>query len=417
MTIKGLTPGSFDADAMKDVQRPFELSEYKSRLNQIRDNMTKKNIQLLYVTTPEAVCYIHGYYACWYKANGPMRYPQFYGTAIHVDHDRFIHFDNPTEMPQLARTSISTDNRFFSTREGKPTLEFIMNELDKEGWLKGKVGLEFWSYIPNRAVSDMMEQAFRENGCEVVDASAIMREVRCVKSAKEIEYIEEGVRIADIGHQTIMEKLRPGMTELEINGEAIRAMLAAGGECPAMILLINSLPVVNGIAPWLGHDMATRKKIEKGELLFADLCGVVNRYHGNVCRGYYIGDNPPENMVDRYKKAGGVFDVIREKTKAGMTVREFSRILKKYYEEVGLWNLDGWALGYELGLSLPPDWVGEFFFSLHDQDEKYLDRVFEEGMVTNFESFYNTALVDTLVYEKERTRTLSKIPNELIVIE
>jgi hypothetical protein len=122
-------------------------------------------------------------------------------------------------------------------------------------------------------------------------------------------------------------------------------------------------------------------------------------------------------MVDRYKKAGGAFDVIREKIKAGMTVREFSRILKKYYEEVGLWNLDGWALGYELGLSLPPDWVGEFFFSLHDQDEKYLDRVFEEGMVTNFESFYNTALVDTLVYEKERTRTLSKIPNELIVIE
>jgi Xaa-Pro aminopeptidase len=115
----------------------------------------------------------------------------------------------------------------------------------------------------------MMEQAFRENGCEVVDASAIMREVRCVKSAKEIEYIEEGVRIADIGHQAIMEKLRPGMTELEINGEAIRAMLAAGGECPAMILLINSLPVVNGIAPWLGHDMATRKKIKKGELLSA----------------------------------------------------------------------------------------------------------------------------------------------------
>ena len=415
MNDKGMTMGFFDQASMGDIQYPFDITEYQSRLDRIRKRMAKDNIDLLYVTTPEAVCYIHGFYASWYKANSPMRYPQLYGTAVHVDHDRFIHFDSPAELPQLARTSISNDNRYYPSRDGKQNLEFIIKELRQEGWLKGRVGLEFWSYVPNRAISEMMEKAFRKEGCEVVDGSKIMREVRRIKSSREIEYIEEGVKIADIGHKTIMETLRPGMSELEIHGEAMRNMLAAGGEFPALITLVKSTPVINGVAMGLGHDMATRKKIRKGELLFADFCGVFNRYHGNVCRGYYVGDDPPSYLVDCYKKCGGVYEVIRNDIKTGMTVGEVIKILREYYMSTDLWKIEGWALGYELGLSLPPDWVGDFYFCL--TDENYLDRVFEDGMVTNFESFFNAALIDTIVYKKEGLRTLSKIPAELITIE
>ena len=64
-----------------------------------------------------------------------------------------------------------------------------------------------------------------------------------------------------------------------------------------------------------------------------------------------------------------------------------------------------------LGLSLPPDWVGDFYF--HVRDEQGLDRVFEENMVTNFESMFNTWLVDTCVYGPDATRILSKTPLEL----
>ena len=95
-----------------------------------------------------------------------------------------------------------------------------------------------------------------------------------------------------------------------------------------------------------------------------------------------------------------------------MTVAEVNSRLRQYYEEVGLWGQPGWALGYELGLSLPPDWVGEFYF--HLADDKYLDRVFEENMVTNFESLFNTWLIDTCVYERDGTRVLSQTPLEII---
>jgi hypothetical protein len=43
--------------------------------------------------------------------------------------------------------------------------------------------------------------------------------------------------------------------------------------------------------------------------------------------------------------------------------------------------------------------------------------VFEENMVTNFESLFNTWLIDTLVYQRDGTRLLSKLPLELFAVD
>ena len=409
----GLAPGAFEPLSEGVQELAFDRPEYLSRIRRVRALMADQKIDLLYVTTPDHICYLHGFFASWYKANSPMRYPQLYGTAVHVDRDEFIHFDNPTELPVLTKTSISTDNRFFSTREAAPNLAFIVRELKAKGWLKGTLAMEHWSYVPNRAVSMMLEAAFLAEGCRVVDGSTILRRARRVKSPAEIACIEKAVAFADIGHAAVRKNLRAGITELELFGEVIRAMMAAGSEFPALIPIFNATPVRDGRPVSAGHAMAGRKVIQPGEVLAADLCGVYNRYHGNVMRGFYLGE-PPKEMVELHRRAAGVFDVISGEVKAGMTVREVNAVLRRYYESVGLWEAPGWALGYELGLSLPPDWVGDFYF--HFRDDKYLDRVFEENMVTNFESLFNTWLIDTCVYGKTGTRFLSKIPPEVIAV-
>ncbi|MEQ9490199.1 MAG: Xaa-Pro peptidase family protein [Alphaproteobacteria bacterium] len=407
----GLAPGVFEPLPDEDKAIAFEPEEYKRRLTRVREEMAARKIDMMFVTAPDHVCYLHGFLASWYKAHSPMRYPQMYGTAVHVDHDRLIHFDNPSELPVLAKSSVCEDIRFLPSREAAPNLAFIVDQLAKEKWLNGTVAMEKWSYVPNPAISAMFEGAFLSQGCRVVDGSEIIRKVRLVKSDAEIACIEKAVEICDIGHRKLKDTIQPGITELELFGEVTNAMMAAGGEFPALIPIFNALPVRDGRAVSSGHAMAGRKVIKAGEVLKADLSGVYNRYHGNVLRGYFVGD-PPDEMVKRHKLAAGVFDVIRTDIKAGMTVAEVNTRLKQYYEDVGLWGQPGWALGYELGLSLPPDWVGEFYFNV--ADEKYLDRVFHENMVTNFESLFNTWLIDTCVYEKDGTRILSTTPLEII---
>ena len=121
MTDLGLTPGSTNVEALGEAQLAFSEEEYRGRIAKLRQMMSEADVDLLWITTPEAVCWAHGYFASWYKANAPMRYPQCYGTAIHVDSDSFIFFDNPTEIGITAMTSVSTDNRWLPSREAAPT--------------------------------------------------------------------------------------------------------------------------------------------------------------------------------------------------------------------------------------------------------------------------------------------------------
>ncbi len=415
MTSVGLVPGHFDATKMEAIEHPFTQDEYQARLDRLLGMAREQGLDLLWITSPEGVAWTHGFFASWYKGQGPMGYPQCYGTAVYVESGRYIHFDNPTEEPVLARTSVSKDNRYTPDREAEPNIRFIMDELNAEGWLGGTVGMEFWSYVPNRAISTMFEGAFLMHGCRPVDMSEMIRTARRQKSAQEIAYTEKAMACCDIGHKAIMEHLKPGITELELFGKVIAAMTKAGGEFSALIPIFNTSPMDGEIPMSNGHTMASRKVIQAGEILCADLCGVYNRYHANALRGYFVGDNPPESLVEQYRKSAVVFEVIASEVKAGMTVGEVNRLLRAYYEKVGIWTeTDGWGLGYELGWSLPPDWVGDFYF--HLGDDKYLDRVFVENMVTNFESLFNTHLIDTLVYEKNGTRILSKTPLELIVV-
>lgn len=414
---KGMTPGRFDRSRLGAQELAFPRSEYEARGEKLKKLLQRERIDLLWMTTPEAIAWLHGYVVSWYKANAPMRYPQLYGTAVPANADGMVHFDNPSEEAILARNSVVPDTRFFASREPDEVLPFIVNELKAKGWLRPgtRIGLEAWSYLPNHAIQQMLEHAFRNAGAEIVDASAVVREARRVKSPAELEKIREAVAICDIGHATVTKEMRPGMTELELFGLVTAAMMKAGGGFPALIPIFNASPVIDGEPQMLGHAMAGRHVLKEGEILEGDLCGVVDRYHGNLLRGHYLGE-PPKKFADKYALAAGAFDVIRSECRAGQTQREVAATLTRYYKECGLWDTPGWALGYELGLSLPPDWVGDFYFNLRDTKPEYVDRVFEPGMVTNFESLYGTALIDTLIWHEKGVEILGKTPLALLSV-
>ena len=77
-----------------------------------------------------------------------------------------------------------------------------------------------------------------------------------------------------------------------------------------------------------------------------------------------------------------------------------------------MWDRRGWLGGYEFGVAFAPDWVVEWMFSVDDLDS---DDVFEEGLVTNYESVVGLVLIDTFVIGPEGAQALSGIPREVLV--
>lgn len=264
---------------------PFSVDEFQQRLRRIRERMAQDSIDCLFLTSPESMYYVSGYRCMWYQAQSAKVWPATSGVAVHVDHPRFILFDTEREAA-LARTfTVSEDTRVFPRSSLRDGSQFIVDELAAEGWLNGSVGLEYWSYRPNRAISERFERRFRDAGVRVVDGSNVLREVRWVKSPAERQCLREAARIADVGLGAVRDALRPGATELEVFGAAVQAMAAAGGENPAM-----TMPVLSGGKANCAHALATRRIMQPNEIVLVDVCGVYQRYHINMARTYSLGE-------------------------------------------------------------------------------------------------------------------------------
>ncbi|MCP4768793.1 MAG: aminopeptidase P family protein [Gammaproteobacteria bacterium] len=393
----------------------FSIAEYKSRLREIRRQMAARNIDLLWLMAPESLYYVSGYACEWYQAQSPKQWPATSGIALHVDHDRFILFDTPSEQVMCRFVTCADDIRSFPIDNRRDGISFIIDELKAEGWLNGTVGMELYSYRPNPAISARFRVAFEEQGSTVTDGSDVLREVRWIKSPQEIAYLEQAARITDIGIEAARKTIRAGVTELDVYGEIINAMAKAGGENPGI-----TLPVLSGLKANTGHSLASRKVIMAGEQVNIDVSGVYWRYHANAARSFYVGE-PPRDVLEYHDKSSGVFEVIADLLKPGLRVAELVSAARQYYDEVGIWSDAGWVGGYELGIGFPPDWVGNFVYEMSHTDS---DKVFEPGSCVNFESqFFSprmsgiTYYICTLLFKDDVAELPVKAPRHLVVLD
>ena len=393
----------------------FSIAEFNSRLKVIREHMAARKIDLLWLMAPESLYYVSGYTCEWYQAQSPKQWPATSGIAVHVDHDQFIMFDTPSEKVMCRFVTCAEDIRTFPIDNRRDGIGFIIDELEAQGWLGGNVGMEFHSYRPNPAISARFRAAFEAQGSTVTDGSDVLREVRWVKSPQEIAYIEHAARITDIGIEAARNAIRPGVTELDVYGEIIHAMAKAGGENPAI-----TLPVLSGPKANTGHSLASRKVIMAGEQVNIDVSGVYWRYHANAARSFYVGE-PPRDVLDYHARSSGVFEVIADLIRPGLTVGELVTPIRQYYDEVGIWSDAGWVGGYELGIGFPPDWVGNFVYEMSDTDS---ERVFEPRTCVNFESqFFSprmsgiTYYICTLLFKEDLAELPVKAPRQLVVID
>ena len=401
----------------REYPLPFDRQEYRHRLTRCREEMSRRGIDLLYVMSPEGHCYLHGYEVSWYQAASTRHWIPATATVVHAEHDHLIFLGGEDPVPSAAEDRRAIGASTFGADDAVFTA--IAKLLEDEGWLeKGTVvGLEHWSYLPPRAVSEQLEAAFAARGARPIDGSDVMRSVRQVKSPKEIETLSHAARIGDIGLAAVAENFRPGMTHAQVYAEAMYAMSQVGGEVPGIA------QAVQPGWPQSTHLMPSRRQISAGEPFAVDVAGVYNRYHANIDRTFIWGEPSPE-LLRMHKAAKQALDVLGETATAGTSLKRINQALRDHYIEADIWRFHDYCGGYELGIAFAPDWVGEFEWSV--ADENPAGRI-EANLVTNYENTFRNedpayafAQIafsrDTLVYDESGARRLSAIPVDLIVL-
>lgn len=405
----------FLLDAVPELEVAFPRSEYEERLQRLKTAASEARVDVVFLSSPESMCWLSGFAAEWYQGQSPTTWYPASGLAVHVEHDDWIHFDTEDEWILAKCTSASRDLRIHRHGVNEDVLEFIVRELRQQGWLDGAtVGLEMWASRPNRGYSELFQAALERAGATVVDVTSLVRGLRRRKSVAELARVRSAQRIADIGMAAAIEKMAPGMTELDVYAEVVYAMARAGGENPGI-----TMPVASGKKSACVHALASRRVIRPGEIVNVDVSGVYDRYHANMARTFSIGEPSPA-VARRCAQVCGAVDVVAEVIRPGLPVRELLAAVEAYYTDAGLMDEWWWIGGYELGIAFPPDWVGEFWYELETDPG---DQTFIAGDVCNYEAnFYLpesaglSMCINTMVFDETGASFLQTTPNELVVI-
>lgn len=229
--------------------------------------------------------------------------------------------------------------------EIRPMLRMeAMTKLLKEmGHERGRIGVVgFGSHIvpenfTYRAYSQLLKGL---PDAEVTEQTALVEEMRLIKSPEEIGMLERSGEITRKSLDAMVESAHVGARECEVWAEMMRAQVANGGE-PHVFNLFTSGSVVQepGVQQRLVHGARpplapTTRVLREGDLLICEVHGCYGGYLTAAEFSVFVGE-PPQQLKALHKVAAECVERGLEKFQPGVTLRELVEAIRKPVREAG----------------------------------------------------------------------------------
>lgn len=218
------------------------------------------------------------------------------------------------------------------TVEPLRSLRELAGALAAAGVEPGRVGFEF-DVLP---VARYLDYRARLPGYELCDCSPILRDLRAVKSAWELDRIREAAAmLAPVGER-VAEVLREGITEVELAAEIERWLRRQGHQGILRMRAFNGeihygtitagpaaaepgatdTPLVGlGLGPAVGKG-ASRRPIGRGEPVIVDLVGVSGGYVADQTRTFSLGPLPAQ-LREAYDRSLEILHAVADAARPG----------------------------------------------------------------------------------------------------
>ncbi len=117
----------------------------------------------------------------------------------------------------------------------------------------------------------------------MVDASAILDELRLIKDAGELDLMRRAADISAAAHRRAMQACRPGLNEYEIEAELLHEFRRNGADAPAY-----SSIVAGGANACVLHYVFNNQPLQDGDLLLIDAGAEYAGYAGDITRTFPV---------------------------------------------------------------------------------------------------------------------------------
>ncbi|GAB3039918.1 ectoine hydrolase DoeA [Natronobiforma cellulositropha] len=344
---------------------PFGRDEYRGRLERTKTRLREAGLEALFVTDPANMNYLTGYDGWSFYVHQ--------GVLVSLETDQPIWIGREMDANGARATVWLDDENVRSYGDehvhspaGKHPMDAVAALLEERGLASARIGVEMDGYYYSARAHERLVHHLPE--ATFADATLLVGEVRMIKSAREIEYIEQAAAIADAAMQAGFDAMEPGVPESTVAAEIYHTLIEGvdgyGGDYPAIVPLMPS-----GDHTGTPHLTWSDDPFEAGDPVIVELAGCRHRYHAPLARTAVLGD-PTAEMADLADVVLEGLNAALEAVEPGITAERVERAWRETIADYGIEKES--RIGYSMGCGYPPDW-GEHTASLRPGDRTVLE--------------------------------------------
>ena len=251
-----------------------------------------------------------------------------------------------------------------------------------------------------------LRQYEQELNVKLVPMNTPIYNLRAVKEEWELDYMRKAQTVTDAAFAEILTRIKPGMTEKELQAELIYCLLKCGGDG----LAFNPI-VVSGPNTSVPHGVAGDRVIQEGDFITMDFGAAYRGYCSDMTRTVAVG-YATEKMRQVYETVLEAQLAGLAVTKAGVAGQEIDGAARKVIADAGYGEYFGHGYGHCLGMEIhedprcAPGWEAPML----------------PGMVSSAEpgiylpGEFGVRIEDVVIFTADGYENITKSPKNLIIV-
>lgn len=354
----------------------------KSRQKKMYEALRNAGFDKAIVGDPMSINYLTGIHV--------VPYERFYGLVIDVK-DETITMVNPSVDTGCMKGTISEETYQDSDGPRAP--------------IQKAVGSCRKLAVETKYFSMHVGEILNSLGCKTVDIGDCIASLRAYKDAEEIEKMQFATKIVDEAIAYVSNKIRPGMSEKELNMMLYSYMAGYPGFITDEFIILV-LAAANSANP---HGVSGDYAFQEGDIVLMDFCAYYKYYWSDITRCFFIGKIGNPKLAEIYNIVLQANLAAIAAVKPGVKAMEIDRVARDVITAAGYGKYFLHRTGHGLGLSV--------------HEEPYItsvnDFVLEEGMTFTIEpgiyleGIGGVRIEDDILVTKNSCRVLTSTSKEL----
>ncbi len=379
------------------METAFPRSTYLDNLAVIQADLRERKLAAVVLFDPESIYWLTGYRSIGYFT--------FQCAVVTSDQGPVLVSRRVNHAVAQGNENVAGFVAIEDTDDAVTILASYLNRLLPQG---GAIGLETGSWY-------LTVQAYKALGAalphQLTDWGGVIERQRMIKTATQLDYMRHAARAAVAGLDAAVRRIAPGRSENDLAAAMLHGATAAGSEYTRVPL------VVTGQATGVCFTTWQRREIKRGDVVFLEAAGNINRYHAMIARNATVGPATAEQkqhaavVVEALNRA---IDAIRP----GVTSGQVDAACRKVFVDAGLGDYFDHRTGYAIGIGFPPNWAEGRFLALRPDDPTVLEPGMTFHIVPSvFMPQHGFCFSESVAVTELGAEVLTDYPRQLLEIE